>query len=163
MNKKMIGRKLIRLSQLKEKMAIEKLEEIDWVTFGVILKKITPQSSNSVSYFINQLFHHRLTVETHVLDLLPRAHQCFILQSLLVSSQIATPSPGWYQRGRSVRKALLKEGLIRQVSYAFYCPHHSYSFYLLFGDACGCPTALNNPPCGRGARPQRPFEEPYQM
>uniref|UniRef100_A0A8C2RMZ1 Protein MCM10 homolog n=1 Tax=Capra hircus TaxID=9925 RepID=A0A8C2RMZ1_CAPHI len=66
MNKKMIGRKLIRLSQLKEKMANEKLEEIDWVTFGVILKKITPQSSNSVSYFINQLFHHRLTVETHV-------------------------------------------------------------------------------------------------
>lgn len=79
MNKKMIGRKLIRLSQLKEKMASEKLEEIDWVTFGVILKKITPQSSNSVSYFINQLFHHRLAVETHVLDLLPRAHQCFIL------------------------------------------------------------------------------------
>ena len=79
MNKKMIGRKLIRLSQLKEKMASEKLEEIDWVTFGVILKKITPQSSNSVSYFINPLFHHRLAVETHVLDLLPRAHQCFIL------------------------------------------------------------------------------------
>ncbi|XP_042847005.1 protein MCM10 homolog isoform X2 [Panthera tigris] len=47
MNKKMIGRKLIRLSQLKEKMASEKLEEIDWVTFGVILKKITPQSCNS--------------------------------------------------------------------------------------------------------------------
>lgn len=78
MNKKMIGRKLIRLSQLKEKMAIEKLEEIDWVTFGVILKKITPQSSNSVSYFINQLFHHRLA-EIRVLDLLPRAHPCFIL------------------------------------------------------------------------------------
>ena len=68
MNKKMIGRKLIRMSQLKERMAIEKLEEIDWVTFGVILKKITPQSSNSVSYFINQLFHHRLA-EIHVLDL----------------------------------------------------------------------------------------------
>ncbi|XP_043335691.1 protein MCM10 homolog isoform X1 [Cervus canadensis] len=51
MNKKMIGRKLIRLSQLKEKMAIEKLEEIDWVTFGVILKKITPQSSNSGKTF----------------------------------------------------------------------------------------------------------------
>nr|XP_015101103.1 protein MCM10 homolog isoform X2 [Vicugna pacos] len=51
MNKKMIGRKLIRLSQLKEKMASEKLEEIDWVTFGVILKKITPQSSNSGKTF----------------------------------------------------------------------------------------------------------------
>ncbi|XP_014415298.1 LOW QUALITY PROTEIN: protein MCM10 homolog [Camelus ferus] len=51
MNKKMTGRKLIRLSQLKEKMASEKLEEIDWVTFGVILKKITPQSSNSGKTF----------------------------------------------------------------------------------------------------------------
>ncbi|XP_058388416.1 protein MCM10 homolog [Diceros bicornis minor] len=51
MNKKMIGRKLIRLSQLKEKMSSEKLEEIDWVTFGVILKKITPQSSNSGKTF----------------------------------------------------------------------------------------------------------------
>ncbi|XP_023487696.1 protein MCM10 homolog isoform X1 [Equus caballus] len=51
MNKKMVGRKLIRLSQLKEKMASEKLEEIDWVTFGVILKKITPQSSNSGKTF----------------------------------------------------------------------------------------------------------------
>nr|XP_010991993.1 protein MCM10 homolog isoform X2 [Camelus dromedarius] len=51
MNKKMTGRKLIRLSQLKEKMAREKLEEIDWVTFGVILKKITPQSSNSGKTF----------------------------------------------------------------------------------------------------------------
>ncbi|KAG8515936.1 Protein MCM10, partial [Galemys pyrenaicus] len=51
MNKKMIGRKMIRLSQLKEKIASEKLEEIDWVTFGVILKKITPQSSNSGKTF----------------------------------------------------------------------------------------------------------------
>ncbi|XP_036701110.1 protein MCM10 homolog isoform X3 [Balaenoptera musculus] len=53
MNKKMTGRRLIRLSQLKEKMASEKLEEIDWVTFGVILKKITPQSSNSVCLSID--------------------------------------------------------------------------------------------------------------
>uniref|UniRef100_A0A8C0XQS5 Protein MCM10 homolog n=1 Tax=Castor canadensis TaxID=51338 RepID=A0A8C0XQS5_CASCN len=51
MNKKMIGRKLIRLSQIKEKMVSDKLEEIDWVTFGVILKKITPQSSNSGKTF----------------------------------------------------------------------------------------------------------------
>ncbi|CAK6432621.1 unnamed protein product [Pipistrellus nathusii] len=51
MNKKMTGRKLIRLSQLKEKMASEKLEEVDWVTFGVILKKVTPQSSNSGKTF----------------------------------------------------------------------------------------------------------------
>ncbi|KAF6131401.1 minichromosome maintenance 10 replication initiation factor [Phyllostomus discolor] len=51
MNKKMTGRKLIRLSQLKEKMASEKLEDIDWVTFGVILKKVTPQSCNSGKTF----------------------------------------------------------------------------------------------------------------
>uniref|UniRef100_A0A2K6FYB0 Protein MCM10 homolog n=1 Tax=Propithecus coquereli TaxID=379532 RepID=A0A2K6FYB0_PROCO len=51
MNKKMTGRKLIRLSQIKEKMAREKLEEIDWVTFGVILKKVTPQSMNSGKTF----------------------------------------------------------------------------------------------------------------
>ncbi|XP_037703924.1 protein MCM10 homolog isoform X2 [Choloepus didactylus] len=47
MNKKMIGRKLIRLSQIKEKIASENLDEMDWVTFGVIVKKVTPQSSNS--------------------------------------------------------------------------------------------------------------------
>ncbi|PNJ58003.1 MCM10 isoform 2, partial [Pongo abelii] len=51
MNKKMTGRKLIRLSQIKEKMAREKLEEIDWVTFGVILKKVTPQSVTSGKTF----------------------------------------------------------------------------------------------------------------
>ncbi|XP_077025517.1 protein MCM10 homolog isoform X2 [Tamandua tetradactyla] len=51
MNKKMIGRKLIRLSQIKEKIASENLEEIDWVTFGVIMKKVTPQSSNSGKTF----------------------------------------------------------------------------------------------------------------
>ncbi|XP_008846758.1 protein MCM10 homolog isoform X2 [Nannospalax galili] len=51
MNKKMTGRKLIRLSQIKEKMAREKLEEVDWVTFGVILKKVTPQSTNSGKTF----------------------------------------------------------------------------------------------------------------
>lgn len=55
MNKKMTGRKLIRLSQIKEKMAREKLEEIDWVTFGVILKKVTPQSGNNVSHCIDFL------------------------------------------------------------------------------------------------------------
>ncbi|KAM9229110.1 protein MCM10 homolog [Dugong dugon] len=51
MNKKMVGRKLIRLSQIKEKMASETLEEIDWVTFGVIVKKVTPQNSNSGKTF----------------------------------------------------------------------------------------------------------------
>ncbi|XP_004861882.1 protein MCM10 homolog isoform X1 [Heterocephalus glaber] len=51
MSKKMVGRKLIRLSQVKEKMAMEKLEEMDWVTFGVILKKVTPQSTHSGKTF----------------------------------------------------------------------------------------------------------------
>ncbi|KFV56206.1 Protein MCM10, partial [Gavia stellata] len=35
------------LSQLKSKLAAANLEEIDWVTFGVIVKKITPQSANN--------------------------------------------------------------------------------------------------------------------
>ncbi|KFZ48883.1 Protein MCM10, partial [Antrostomus carolinensis] len=47
MDRKMANRKLIRLSQLKSKLAAENLEEIDWVTFGVIVKKITPQSANN--------------------------------------------------------------------------------------------------------------------
>ncbi|XP_027694316.1 protein MCM10 homolog [Vombatus ursinus] len=51
MDRKMTGRKLIRLSQLKNKLASEKLEEIDWVTFGVIMKKVTPQSSNNGKTF----------------------------------------------------------------------------------------------------------------
>ncbi|KAM6216209.1 protein MCM10 homolog [Rhynchocyon petersi] len=51
MNKKMVGRKLIRLSQIKEKMTSERLEEMDWVTFGVIVKKFTPQSSNNGKTF----------------------------------------------------------------------------------------------------------------
>ncbi|XP_069483897.1 protein MCM10 homolog [Ambystoma mexicanum] len=44
MERRMTGRKLIRLSQLPEKLPVE---ESDWVTFGVIVKKITPQSSNN--------------------------------------------------------------------------------------------------------------------
>ncbi|XP_057643645.1 protein MCM10 homolog [Chionomys nivalis] len=51
MDRKMTGRKLIRLSQIKEKMATENLEEMDWVTFGVILRKVTPQSTNSGKTF----------------------------------------------------------------------------------------------------------------
>ncbi|XP_072714108.1 protein MCM10 homolog isoform X1 [Ciconia boyciana] len=47
MDRKMSNRKLIRLSQLKSKLAAENLEEVDWVTFGVIVKKITPQSANN--------------------------------------------------------------------------------------------------------------------
>ncbi|XP_021240070.1 protein MCM10 homolog isoform X1 [Numida meleagris] len=47
MDRKMANRKLIRLSQLKHKLATENLEETDWVTFGVIVKKVTPQSTNN--------------------------------------------------------------------------------------------------------------------
>ncbi|XP_075064755.1 protein MCM10 homolog [Mixophyes fleayi] len=51
MDKKMNGRKLIRLVQLQNKIATEKLEDQDWVTFGVVVKKITPQSSNNGKTF----------------------------------------------------------------------------------------------------------------
>lgn len=51
MSRKMAGRKLIRLPQIKEKMATENLEETDWVTFGVILRKVTPQSATSGQTF----------------------------------------------------------------------------------------------------------------
>ncbi|NWU98466.1 MCM10 protein, partial [Upupa epops] len=47
MDRKMANRKLIRLSQLKTKLATENLEDIDWVTFGVIVKKVTPQSASN--------------------------------------------------------------------------------------------------------------------
>uniref|UniRef100_A0A8C3TCJ5 Protein MCM10 homolog n=1 Tax=Chelydra serpentina TaxID=8475 RepID=A0A8C3TCJ5_CHESE len=50
-DRKMAGRKLIRLSQLQGKLARGNLEETDWVTFGVIIKKITPQSSNNGKTF----------------------------------------------------------------------------------------------------------------
>ncbi|XP_067173226.1 protein MCM10 homolog isoform X2 [Apteryx mantelli] len=48
MDRKMANRKLIRLSQIRSKLSGENLEETDWVTFGVIIKKVTPQSSNNV-------------------------------------------------------------------------------------------------------------------
>ncbi|KAH1187827.1 protein MCM10 homolog [Mauremys mutica] len=51
LDRKMAGRKLIRLSQLQGKLAGGNLEETDWVTFGVIIKKITPQSSNNGKTF----------------------------------------------------------------------------------------------------------------
>ncbi|NWI13398.1 MCM10 protein, partial [Crypturellus soui] len=47
MDRKMANRKLIRLSQIKSKIVVENLEETDWVTFGVIVRKVTPQSSNN--------------------------------------------------------------------------------------------------------------------
>ncbi|XP_041057916.1 protein MCM10 homolog isoform X1 [Carcharodon carcharias] len=51
MERKMQGRKLIRLSQLRSKLASENLEDADWVTFAVVIKKVTPQSSNNGKTF----------------------------------------------------------------------------------------------------------------
>ncbi|XP_041113633.1 protein MCM10 homolog [Polyodon spathula] len=51
MERKMSDRKMIRLSQLPEKLAREKLDESDWVTFGVVVNKYTPQSSSSGKTF----------------------------------------------------------------------------------------------------------------
>ncbi|XP_042325569.1 protein MCM10 homolog, partial [Sceloporus undulatus] len=51
MERKMSGRKFIRLSQLQDKLTSMNLEETDWVTFGVIIKKVTPQSSNNGKTF----------------------------------------------------------------------------------------------------------------
>lgn len=49
MDRKMADRRLIRLSQVPERLTREKLEESDWVTFAVLVNKVTPQSSSSVS------------------------------------------------------------------------------------------------------------------
>ncbi|KAK1906782.1 Protein MCM10 like [Dissostichus eleginoides] len=51
MDRKMADRRLIRLSQLPELMAREKLEDSDWVTFAVLVNKATPQSNSSGKTF----------------------------------------------------------------------------------------------------------------
>ncbi|KAK7895965.1 hypothetical protein WMY93_021290 [Mugilogobius chulae] len=51
MDRKMADRRLIRLSQVPERLVREKLEESDWVTFAVVVSKATPQSSNSGKTF----------------------------------------------------------------------------------------------------------------
>ncbi|KAJ8006906.1 hypothetical protein DPEC_G00112070 [Dallia pectoralis] len=51
MDRKMADRRLIRLSQLPERLAREKLEECDWVTFAVLVSKATPQSNSSGKTF----------------------------------------------------------------------------------------------------------------
>lgn len=48
MERKMADRRLIRLSQVPERLKREKLEDSDWVTFAVLVSKATPQSSSSV-------------------------------------------------------------------------------------------------------------------
>ncbi|XP_076578381.1 protein MCM10 homolog [Chaetodon auriga] len=51
MDHKMADRRLIRLSQLPERLAREKLEDSDWVTFAVLVNKATPQSNSSGKTF----------------------------------------------------------------------------------------------------------------
>ncbi|XP_042562058.1 protein MCM10 homolog isoform X2 [Clupea harengus] len=48
---KMSGRRMIQLSTLPDKLAREKLEDSDWVTFAVLVNKITPQSKNNGKTF----------------------------------------------------------------------------------------------------------------
>jgi len=45
---KMSTRRLIKLSQLPDRLARDNLEDSDWVTFAVVINKITPQSKNNV-------------------------------------------------------------------------------------------------------------------
>ncbi|XP_029969373.1 protein MCM10 homolog [Salarias fasciatus] len=69
MDRKMADRRLIRLSQVPERLAREKLEDSDWVTFGVLINKATPQSSSSGKTFsiwkLNDL--HNLDVNVSLL------------------------------------------------------------------------------------------------
>ncbi|KAM4523219.1 protein MCM10 homolog isoform 2-T2 [Fundulus diaphanus] len=51
MDRKMADRRLLRLSQVPERLQREKLEDSDWVTFGVLVGKATPQSSTSGNTF----------------------------------------------------------------------------------------------------------------
>lgn len=69
MDRKMADRRLIRLSQVPERLAREKLEDSDWVTFAVLVHKATPQSSSSGKTFsvwkLNDL--HNLDVHVSLL------------------------------------------------------------------------------------------------
>ncbi|XP_054480640.1 protein MCM10 homolog isoform X2 [Anoplopoma fimbria] len=51
MDRKMADRRLIRLSQVPERLTREKLEDCDWVTFAVLVNKVTPQSNSSGKTF----------------------------------------------------------------------------------------------------------------
>lgn len=48
----MANRRLIRLSQLPDRLVREKLEDSDWVTFAVLVNKATQQSNSSVGLFL---------------------------------------------------------------------------------------------------------------
>ncbi|KAM3587519.1 uncharacterized protein V6R79_007873 [Siganus canaliculatus] len=51
MERKMADRRLIRLSEVPERLTREKLEDSDWVTFAVLVSKATPQSNSSGKTF----------------------------------------------------------------------------------------------------------------
>ncbi|CAL8242533.1 unnamed protein product [Merluccius merluccius] len=51
MDRKMADRRLIRLSQLPQRVVQEKLEESDWVTFAVLISKATKQSKGNGNTF----------------------------------------------------------------------------------------------------------------
>ncbi|XP_032810013.2 protein MCM10 homolog [Petromyzon marinus] len=51
MERRMAGRRMIRLSQLPDKITRDSLDNIDWVTIGVIVHKHTPQSVSSGKTF----------------------------------------------------------------------------------------------------------------
>ncbi|CAL8318390.1 unnamed protein product [Lota lota] len=51
MDRKMADRRLIRLSQLPQRVVQEKLEESDWVTFAVLISKVTKQSKGNGNTF----------------------------------------------------------------------------------------------------------------
>lgn len=55
---KMASRRLIKLSQLPDRLARDNLEDSDWVTFAVVINKITPQSKSNVRvhHFRDRIF-----------------------------------------------------------------------------------------------------------
>ncbi|XP_047659776.1 protein MCM10 homolog isoform X1 [Tachysurus fulvidraco] len=63
---KMANRRMIRLSQLPDRLTRENLEDSDWVTFAVLINKITPQSKNNGKTFsiwkLNDLHNLDVTV-----------------------------------------------------------------------------------------------------
>ncbi|KAI4897760.1 hypothetical protein NFI96_033928, partial [Prochilodus magdalenae] len=63
---KMANRRMIRLSQLPDRLAKDNLEDSDWVTFAVVISKITPQSKNNGKTFsiwkLNDLHNLEVTL-----------------------------------------------------------------------------------------------------
>ncbi|KAK5876724.1 hypothetical protein CesoFtcFv8_026051 [Champsocephalus esox] len=78
MDRKMADRRLIRLSQVPELMAREKLEDSDWVTFAVLVNKATPQSNSSGKTFsiwkLNDLHNLEVFVSLLLFGEVHKAH-----------------------------------------------------------------------------------------